>query len=335
MEVVDRILELRDRHPTWGAKKLLTILHQRHPKVVWPARSTVCDILKRNGKITQRRRRRYPGHAGRPTTPMSAPNDIWCADFKGEFKTRDGIYCFPLTISDGHSRYLLACQGLDSTAEDGVKPVFTRTFKEFGLPLIIRTDNGVPFATTALLRLSRLSVWWIRLGIYPELIEPGHPEQNGRHERMHRTLKAETARPAAGSLSAQQRCFNTFRIEYNEVRPHEALGQKTPASVYEASPRDFPSRLPEITYPDHFELRYVSANGGMRFNYRYVGVSKVLEGQYIGLEEVADGVWDVYYGPVRLGHFDERHYRIEDARGRRYRSRTGGLAREVLPMSSD
>jgi transposase InsO family protein len=334
-EIVDRILELRDRHPHWGAKKLLSILRKRHPKTTWPARSTVCDILKRNGKVTQRRRRSYPGHGGRPTTPMNAPNDIWCADFKGHFRTLDGVYCYPLTISDGCTRYLLACQALDSTAEDGVKPVFTRTFKEFGLPLIIRTDNGVPFATTALLRLSRLSAWWIRLGIYPELIQPGHPEQNGRHERMHRTLKAETTRPAAGSKNAQQRRFNAFRAEYNEVRPHEALGQETPASVYTTSPREFPSRLPAIVYPDHFELRLVSRDGGIRFQTRDVWVSKVLEGQYVGLEEVGDGVWDVRYGPVRLGQFDERHYRVEDARGRRFRSGQGGLAREVLPMSPD
>lgn len=198
-DIVDAILELRRRHPDWGAKKLLTILGKRHPKISWPARSTVCDILKRNGMVEGRRRRRYPGHGGRPTTPMNTPNEIWCADYKGEFKTRDGIYCYPLTITDGYSRYLLACQALDSTAHAGAKPVFTRAFREFGLPVIIRTDNGVPFATTTLLRLSRLSAWWIRLGIYPELIEPGHPEQNGRHERMHRTLKRATVRPVAAS----------------------------------------------------------------------------------------------------------------------------------------
>jgi len=334
-ELVGPILELRRRHPTWGAKKLLSVLESRHPRVAWPARSTVCDILKREGLVTHRRRRRYPGHGGKPTTPMDAPNEIWCADFKGEFRTRDGIYCYPLTITDGFSRYLLTCQGLGSTAHEGVKPVFARTFGEFGLPRIIRTDNGVPFATTALLRLSRLSAWWIRLGIYPELIQPGHPEQNGRHERMHRTLKAETTRPAAGSRTAQQRRFNSFRDEYNDVRPHEALGQCAPASFYEPSTREFPSRLPEIVYPDHFELRYVTRDGAIRFQKRLVWVSKVLHGQYLGLEEIADGVWDAYFGAVRLGHFDERHYRIEDARGRRYRSGRGGIAREVLPMSPD
>ena len=334
-EIVGPILELRRRHPTWGAKKLLSILEARHPRVAWPARSTVCDILKREGVVKTRRRRRAPGHAGKPTTSMAQPNDIWCADFKGEFRTGDGIWCYPLTISDGCTRFLLDCQALPSTAHAGAKPVFVRTFREFGLPAIIRTDNGTPFATTALLRLSRLSVWWIRLGITPELIEPGHPEQNGRHERMHRTLKAETVRPPAGSRNAQQRRFNTFRTEYNEVRPHEALGQRPPASFYTPSTRELPSRLPEVEYPSHFELRYVSANGGIRFNCRWVNVSSVLAGEYVGLEEVGDAVWDVFYGPVRLGQFDERHFKIEDARGRKFRSGKGGIAREVLPMCLD
>jgi putative transposase len=332
---VDLILQLRSRHPTWGAKKLLAVLERRHQSVVFPARSTVCDILKREGMITARRRRRYPGHGGRPMTPMTAPNEIWCADFKGEFRTGDGIYCYPLTITDGYSRFLLACQGLHSTEHVLAKPVFTRAFKEFGLPLVIRTDNGVPFASTALLRLSRLSAWWIRLGVYPELIQPGRPDQNGRHERMHRTLKAETTRPAAGSLGAQQRRFNVFRTEFNEVRPHEALGQHPPASLYEPSSREFPSRLPEIVYPDHFETRLVTRDGAVRFQKKLIWVSKVLQSEHVGLEEVGDGVWDVYYGPVRLGQFDERRYRIEDARGRLYRSGRGGIARNVLPMSPD
>lgn len=328
-KIANRILELRRRHPQWGAKKLLWILEQRHPEVAWPARSTVCDLLKRSDMIKPRRRRSLPGHPGRPTTPMSAPNEIWCADYKGQFKTRDGIYCYPLTVSDGFSRYLLGCKGLLTTAHEVAKPVFRRLFNEYGLPRIIRTDNGVPFATTALSRLSMLSVWWIRLGIYPELIEPGHPEQNGRHERMHRTLKAHTARPPASSLRSQQRRFDDFRIEYNDLRPHEALRMATPASVYAPSPRALPSRLPDIAYPEHFELRYVSANGGMRFNYKWVNVSHVLKGEYVGLEEVGDGVWDVYFGIVRLGWFDERNYRLVDAMGK------GGRNNRVSPMSLD
>ncbi|MEO5617490.1 MAG: IS481 family transposase [Candidatus Eisenbacteria bacterium] len=327
-EITTAILELRRRHPFWGAKKLLQILHRRHPRSRWPARSTVCDLLKRNGLVESRTRRRYPGHGGRPTTPMTAPNEIWCADSKGEFKTSDGIYCYPLTVTDGYSRYLIACQGLGSTAHEGARPVFLRLFREFGLPQLIRTDNGVPFATTALGRLSRLPVWWIQLGIYPELIEPGHPEQNGRHERMHRTLKRHTARPPASTGRAQQRRFNAFRTEYNEERPHEALDQHTPASRYQRSERELPTRLSETDYPPHFERRLVSRTGGIRWSSRWVNVSHVLGGEYVGLEEVGDGVWDLYFGLLRLGHMDERHGMIEDALGRRARKR-------LSPMSPD
>jgi putative transposase len=206
-----------------------------------------------------------------------------------------------------------------STAGDGAKPVFTRLFREYGLPHRIRTDNGVPFATTTLARLSTLSAWWIRLGVLPELIEPGHPEQNGRHERMHRTLKAETTRPAAGSLAAQQRRFNGFREEFNHERPHEALDQETPAACYEPSPRSMPDRLPPLEYPDRFEVRYVSANGGIRWNNQWVNVSTVCIGEYVGLEEIDDGLWNVYFGPLRLGRLSERHMRIEDEYGRLYR----------------
>ena len=185
--IVTALLDARRHHPTWGAKKLLRILAKRYPTWPLPARSTASDLLQRHGLVTHRRRRQFPSHPGRPLTPMTAPNEIWTADFKGQFLTRNGLYCYPLTIVDGFSRYLLACQGLVSTRVALARSVFQRLFTEHGLPRIIRTDNGVPFATTALGRLSLLSVWWIRLGIYPELIEPAHPEQNGRHERMHRT----------------------------------------------------------------------------------------------------------------------------------------------------
>ncbi|HEY5646024.1 MAG TPA: IS481 family transposase [Pseudomonadales bacterium] len=319
---VAAILDLRRRHPFWGAKKLLTILAQRHPGQTWPARSTVCDLLAREGLVTRKRRRRYPGHPGKLEPSMAAPNDTWCIDYKGEFKTGDGRYCYPLTVTDGCSRYLLGCRGLGSTAHEMAKPVLRRLFREYGLPRIIRSDNGIPFATTAIGRLSRLSIWWIRLGIQPELIELGHPEQNGRHERMHRTLKQETTRPAAGTLRAQQRRFDRFRAEFNTVRPHEALGQATPASRYHPSPRPFPTRPPTIEYPAHFETRLMSKNGGFRWASRRVPLSHLLAGQYIGLEEVADGIWDVYYSTVRLGQMDERTFTVEDALGRRQRRPT-------------
>ena len=314
--IVDAVLEARRHHPRWGAKKLLRILTRKDPRAIWPARTTVCDLLKRHDLIPPGRRRPRFAHPGRPLTPMTEPNGIWTADFKGHFKTRDGVYCYPLTLVDGFSRYLLACQGRRSTAIVTARPVFRRAFEEFGLPRIIRTDNGVPFATTALGRLSLLSVWWIRLGIAPELIEPAHPEQNGRHERMHRTLKAEATRPPAANLQAQQTRFNRFRVEYNDERPHEALDQDTPASVYQPSPRPFPARLPPIDYPAHFEVRRVSENSGIRWKRDWVCVTHTLAAEYVGLEEVDDGLWDVYVGPVKLGRMDERLGRIEDHKGR-------------------
>jgi hypothetical protein len=207
--------------------------------------------------------------------------------------------------------------------------VFLRLFREHGLPRIIRTDNGVPFATTALGRLSLLSVWWIRLGIYPELIEPAHPEQNGRHERMHRTLKAETTHPPHGNLSSQQRRFNEFRVEYNHERPHEALDQETPASWYHSSSREMPRRVPAIDYPAHYEVRLVSRNGGIRWNCEWVNVTQTLGGEYVGLEAVDNDLWDVYFGPLKLGRFDERTLRIKDHLGRTQRRG------EVSPMSPD
>jgi transposase InsO family protein len=318
-KIVAALLEARRRHPRWGGKKLLALLHKREPRWSLPGRSTACDILKRHGLVPIQRHRRRIGHPGKPTSQILAPNDVWSADFKGQFRTGDGCYCYPLTVADGFSRYLLGCQALTSTAVADAKGVFTRLFKEYGLPKRMRSDNGVPFATTALGRLSALSAWWIRLGILPEFIEPGRPDQNGRHERMHRTLKAETTRPAAGNLAAQQRRFNLFRAEFNHERPHEALDQETPGSCYVASERQMPDRLPPLEYPDRFEVRYVSANGGMRWNSRWVAVSIVCVGEYVGLEEIADGIWTVYFGPLKLGRLNERHMRIEDAYGRLHR----------------
>jgi putative transposase len=318
-QLVDHILELQARHG-WGAKKLRKILSDRHPDEAWPSVATFSSILERAGRVTSSRRRRDLVHPGKPSTPILAPNLVWSADFKGQFRTKDGRYCYPLTITDNFSRYLLACQGLLSTATHLAKPVFVRAFREHGLPERIRTDNGVPFATpTALGRLSALSAWWVRLGILPEPIEPGKPQQNGRHERMHRTLKAETTRPPAASLRAQQRKFNRFREQFNHLRPHEAIELATPASRHTPSARPFPEKLPPIEYPAHFETRYVSYNGGMRWRTNWVSVSRVLEGDYIGLEEVDTGTWDVYYGRLRVGRFFEQLLRIEDRFGRLFR----------------
>jgi transposase InsO family protein len=276
---VAAILDARRRHPSWGAKKLVSILSTRHPLWPWPARSTIGDILSRHGLVPKKRQRRAIGHPGQPTSHMGAPNEVWSADVKGHFKTGDGRYCYPLPIADGYSRFLLGCQALSATRVAQAKPGFTRLFKEFGVPKRIRTDNGVPFATNTLGRLSRRSAWWVRLGILPEFIAPGKPQQNGRHERMHRRLKAETTRPPARTQRAQQLKCDRFRAEFNYQRRHEALDMQTPASRYDPSPRQMPNRLPPLDYPDRFEVRYVSANGGIRWHPQGVNVSHTCIGE--------------------------------------------------------
>jgi len=313
--VVEALLGARGRHPTWGAKKLLAHVARKHPRWTLPAKSTAHDILKRNGLIPTPRRRRRPAHPGRPLSGFTEPNRIWTADFKGQFKTGDGVYCYPLTIQDGYSRFLLECKGLLGPTLDATKRVFKRVFSTYGLPERIRTDNGTPFASMALGRLSRLSAWWVRLGITPELIEPGKPQQNGRHERMHRTLKAQTARPPAASLRAQQRRFDAFRTEFNRERPHEALRMKVPTELYRPSDRPYPSHLKPFVYPGHYEVRKVSSNGGVRWNAQWLWVSQILGGHYIGLEEVDHEAWDIYFGPILLGRFFEKLGRITDPRG--------------------
>lgn len=305
-DVTAELLTIRRHHPSWGPAKLLRIVRRRRPSLPLPARSTVAALFKRCGLVKPRRRRPHPGHPGLGQTPMSHPNAVWTADFKGQFKTRDGKDCYPFTLVDGFSRFCLACQGLPAPKHELVRPWFEHAFREYGLPNVIRTDNGAPFASQAIHRLSRLHVWWIKLGISPELILPGHPQQNGRHERFHKTLKGDTARPPASSLTAQQRVFDRFRQEFNYARPHEALGQETPASVYQPSFRPYPRRIPELLYPPHFERRLVSRNGGIRWGCGWVNVSQVLSEEYVGLEEVDDGVWSVYFGPLLLGRFDER-----------------------------
>ena len=315
-ELAQLLVEARTRHPTWGPRKLLAYLERRHRRQHWPAASTVGALLKRAGLVVPRRRRRPLGHPGRPLSAMDRPNAVWTADFKGQFRTGDGYYCYPLTVIDGYSRALLACEALLRPTHAASQPVFADLFRRLGLPERIRTDNGVPFATSALGRLSQLSVWWIKLGITPELIEPAHPQQNGRHERLHRTLKAETTKPPAQTARAQQRRFRAFQAEFNEERPHEALAGDPPASWYHRSSRRAPGRPLDPEYPAHFEVRYVSRNGGVRWHNRWVNVSHVLAEEYVGLDEVDDGVWSVYFGPVLLGRFHERDYRIHGAHNR-------------------
>ncbi len=309
--VVEALVEARKKHPRWGPRKLLAILSRRQPEWPWPAPSTAGDILRRHGLVQSRRRRRRHQHPGRAKVEVHSPNDLWSVDFKGEFRTGDRRYCYPLTVADRCSRYLLGCEGQLSTAQAGARALFESLFDEYGLPKAILSDNGCPFSSKALCGLSRLSVWWIRLGIQPVLIDRGHPEQNGGHERMHRTLKAETTRPPAANLGAQQPLFDGFRQEYNEVRPHEALGQRPPAEIYQPSPRPYPDRVPELEYPGHYEVRQVRPDGCIRWQSRLLFVSEVLARESLGLEEVDDGIWSLHFGPHLLARFDERVRRLE------------------------
>lgn len=309
--VVDALLELRRKHPLWGPKKLLGYWVRRRPDWPWPAASTAGAILKRAGLVKAHPRRRRRPHPGRPQIEVACANDLWTADFKGEFRTGDRRYCYPLTVADRCSRYLLGCQGRPSTAYAGARPVFEQLFRKKGLPRAILSDNGAPFSSTAVAGLSRLSVWWIKLGIQPLLIDPGHPEQNGAHERMHRTLKAETTRPPAKNLIAQQRCFNAFRREFNHERPHEALGQRPPAEFYQASPRPYPKTLREVDYPGHYEVRQVRTDGSIKWQGQFLYVSQVLSGEPVGLEEVDDGVWSLHFADLLLARFDRRERRLQ------------------------
>ena len=308
--VAQLIVSARHAHPSWGPRKLLDWLEPRYPDVAFPAASTVGDLLARRGLVKKRRRRRKHVHPGVVPAVTHEPNDLWTADFKGHFKTRDGIYCYPLTVADQHTRYLLACQGLLSIHGWRVRPVFERLFKEFGLPRAIRTDNGAPFANTGLHGLTQLNVWWMRLGITHQRIRPAHPQENGCHERMHRTLKYEATRPPKQNRAAQQRRFAAFRAEYNTERPHEALGGKPPSSYYCRSPRPYPERLPAVEYPGHFLVKPVTAAGTFRFKRKVLFIANALKHHAIGLEEVADGVWSIYLGNVLLGRLDERTYVI-------------------------
>jgi putative transposase len=311
--VVQAIVALRKRYPSWGGKKILAVLREREPTWSLPAVSTANDILKRHDLVPPRRRRRPVAHPGYHATPAVAPNDLWTTDFKGQFRTGDAQLCYPLTVCDAYSRYLLICRGMLAPTSVGAFAAFRRAFREYGLPRVIRSDNGEPFAAPSLGRLSRLSVWWIRLGIRPELIEPASPHQNGAHERMHRTLKADTTRPPGDDLATQQRRFNRFRRIYNLERPHEALNQQRPDRLYTRSPRVVPARLPPVEYPGHYEVRRVSGHGGISWHSRPLSVSTVLIGENVGLEPIDDGIWDIHFGPVRLGRFDERRHRIQPA----------------------
>ena len=308
-ELVEALVAQRQRHPRWGAKKLLAVLARQQPRAAWPSRSTVCALLKQRGLVRPRKRRDRPPRPS-PLVPITNVNEVWTTDFKGEFRTGDGVYCYPLTLRDGFSRFVLRCDALAGHTYEATRRRFERAFAEYGLPERIRSDNGGPFASIGLGRLSRLSVWWIRLGILPERIAPGHHEQNGSHEQFHSVLKAETARPPAANARAQQRRFARFCTEYNHERPHEALHDQPPVTAYHPSARSLPRRVPPVEYPGHFEIRRVSSTGQISWHGTFLFVTEALAGEPIAFEEVDDGLWTVYFATVALGRFDERHRRI-------------------------
>ena len=306
----DQIVALKKDFPDWGAPKIRERLRRLGLGVRCPAISTVHAVLDRHSLVTRRRRRR-PRAEGTTLSWPREPNALWCADYKGEFMLANRRYCYPLTITDFASRYLLSCEALATTRETYAFPVFERVFAEFGLPQAIRTDNGVPFASpNALYGLSRLSVWWLRLGIQIERIRPGHPEQNGRHERMHLTLKTEATRPAAANVLQQQARFDVFVDRYNQDRPHQALAMKMPGEVYVASPRPYRG-LPELDYPFHDWTAMVTYCGRICFKKRKVNLSQVFAGQAVGVKQVSERVWLVSFMDYDLGYFDDETCRLE------------------------
>lgn len=308
-EVEAAIVAMRERWG-WGPGKLRVKLCQQDSERQWPAVSTIAAVLKAKGLVVNRRRRAQTPVQKPPYAPAAAANDVWCTDFKGWFRTGDGTRVDPLTITDACSRYLLRCQIVGRTDYVHAKAVFEAAFREYGLPAVIHNDNGVPFASVAPGGMSRLSMWFVKLGIVPERSRPACPQDNGRHERMHRTLKQATAKPPAETVRLQQKAFDRFQREYNEDRPHEALDNAPPASVYEASPRCYPRRLPELIYSDEMEVRRVSQQGSVKWKGERTYISEVFGYEALGLKQT-DGRWlEIYYGPVLLGWLDGHRHRF-------------------------
>lgn len=320
------IVQLKQEKPSWGAPKIRERLLRKYPDVQLPAKSTVHAVLERHGLVMKRGRRRYKTE-GTTLSNTQQPNGLWCADYKGEFMMGNQSYCYPLTITDYASRYLLTCEALETTKEQYAFTVFENTFKEHGLPNAIRTDNGVPFASAhALFGLSKLSVWWLRLGIEIERIKPGHPEQNGRHERMHLTLKKETTKPAGLNLLVQQEKFDAFIHEYNQERPHQGLEMKTPAEYYKPSARAY-TGIGEIEYPMHERTLVVTQCGRICMDRRKINFSQVFAGQKVGVRQVDDKIWLVSFMNYDLGYFDEESNRVEPG--------ANPFGAKVLPMSPE
>jgi len=302
------LVALRKQHPTWGPKKLVAVLQAQHPAIEFPAPSTAGAILKKRGLVQAQRRTRRPHASLTPfePRPVTGPNSTWCADFKGQARLRNGQLCYPATLTDAFSRKILRCQALSTTAREPTQLVWESAFREHGLPAAIRTDNGPPFAASnSIMRLSELAVFLIELGIEPELIEPASPQQNGSHERMHRTLKAETmARPAA-DFSEQQQRFDAFVREFNQERPHEALGQRPPDSVYGPSHRPFPDKHPEPEYGEHLHVRQMSSQGSFSWEGKLYKLSQALAFKKVGIEHICDGLVRVQFFNKVLAMIDE------------------------------
>ena len=310
MQIEKLIVGLKKEYPHWGAPKIREKLRRLYPDIHCPAISTVHAVLDRNGLVERRKRTRNKA-SGTALAHVNQPNELWCADYKGEFMLADRRYCYPLTVTDYDSRYLITCDALSTTKEAFAFPVFERAFKDFGLPTAIRTDNGVPFSSpNALYGLSRLSVWWLRLGIQIERIKPGHPEQNGRHERMHLTLKKEATKPAAENFLVQQGRFDNFIEYYNQDRPHQALGMQTPAELYKKSPRPYKG-LGDLEYPFHDLTAQVTNCGRFCYKRRKINLSTVFAGQLIGVKQVTNSVWLVSFMHYDLGYFDAEACRLE------------------------
>jgi putative transposase len=327
------ILEWKARRPLWGAPKIHSKLKVY---VDYPAESTVSNVLRRHGLTRRVRRRARATPSAGPLHHAQGPNEVWCVDFKGWFRTGDGQRCDPLTISDAFSRYLLCCQAVNgSTGRVVVQPLFEMIFREYGLPVAIRSDNGSPFASVGLGGLSQLSVWWLRLGVRLERIAPGHPEQNGRHERLHRTLKEAVLRPPEWDGRRQQAAFDGFREEYNQDRPHEALNQQPPASVYEPSRRDFPARLLEPEYPDDWLKRAVRSNGEIKWQGQKIYLSEALIGQWVGLEPAGEDRWAIHFMTEKLGYLEVRRGGAQVRRESEKTKTKSNLAGIVPPWGDD
>lgn len=310
MQIENEIIRIKKEKPTWGAPKIRERLKRKYPEVKTPAKSTIHCILDRNGLVKRRKRRRFKAQ-GTPLANKNYPNDLWCADYKGEFMLADRRYCYPLTITDFSSRYLLACEALESNDEKNAFCVFEHVFRKYGLPKTIRTDNGCPFSSVhALFGLSKLSVWWLRLGIHIERIKPGHPQQNGRHERMHLTLKKEATKPPGRNLLQQQEKFDNFIKEFNTQRPHQALDMQYPSERYNPSPRTYRG-IQKLSYPFHDRTVTVTNCGRICVKKRKINLSRVFAGQDVGVKEVNDGIWLVTFMHYDLGYFDLETRKIE------------------------